>query len=292
MSIRRYLNVIILVLVFTIVFNFSVPSTSFAKDYSKATWVWNTSIIVNASQDLLSYASSNGVNMIYLQISTDIETSEYQAFIKKASAQGIKVYALDGAPKMALEAEREQVTAFLNWIEAYQQQVEEDEKFAGVHVDIEPYLLPEWQSDWQSLVTEWQSTMKYISNRAQELHLHASADMPFWFDEYQIPGNQMTLSRWLIGQFDSITIMAYRDSAELIFSFSENELKEAKEQGKTIMLGVETNPSSEIESVTFYEEGSKYMNKQLLKVQGMANKYNSFEGIAIHDYIGWKSLKK
>lgn len=261
------------------------------KPHVKATWVWNTWDIVHKPQDLISFASSKGVQELYLQVSNEVELPFYKAFNNMALKQGIRVYALDGSPSMALERERTQVKAFLSWVAEFQSKAQESEKFSGVHVDIEPYLLPEWLSDRDSVIRQWQSSMEFICRFAKQEQLHAGADMPFWFDEIPVPGQDSSLSSWMINQFDSITIMAYRDSAERILSASEQELQEAALLGKQVILAVETNPSRETPSVTFYEEGRLYMEEQLMAVQRLADEYASFGGFAVHDYHGWKSLK-
>ncbi len=255
-----------------------------------STWVWNPWLLRNSSDDLLRFAASNKIATLYLQIDAEMDVSDYAAFIRRASAQNIRVYALDGAPRWALDSGP--TDAFLNWLTAYQASAETDQRFAGIHIDTEPYLLPEWNSDRAALLTSWKSHIETLLGGAKRLGLTAEADIPFWFDEHAMPGETGTLSAWLIRRFDSVTIMAYRDSADRIADVAKNELAEAAKAGKTLRIGVETNPSSETPQVTFYEEGSSYLNVQLAAVRNKLSANPAFAGFAVHDYEGWKKLRE
>ncbi|NGZ77573.1 hypothetical protein [Saccharibacillus alkalitolerans] len=254
-----------------------------------STWVWNPWLLRSSSDDLLRFAASNHVTTLYLQIDGDMAKSDYASFIGRASAQGIQVYALDGAPRWALD--RSPSDAFIAWLSAYQSGAAANEKFAGIHVDVEPYLLPEWTSAREALLTSWKENVDSLIAGARTLGLTIEADIPFWFDEHVMPGETGTLSSWLIGRFDGITIMAYRDSAEQIAEVAKNELAEGEKLGKPIRIAVETNPSTETPQVTFYEEGASYLNSQLALVKQAVGGSSAFAGFAVHDYVGWKKLQ-
>ncbi|WP_179218700.1 hypothetical protein [Saccharibacillus sp. O23] len=267
------------------------PDRAGAREADKfSTWVWNPWLLRNSSDDLLRFAASNKVATLYLQIDADMDAADYAAFIRRASAQNIRVYALDGAPRWALD--RSLTDAFLNWLSDYQASADADQRFAGIHIDTEPYLLPEWNRDRDALLISWKSRIEALLAGAKRLGLPAEADIPFWFDEHAMPGQAGTLSAWLIGRFDSVTIMAYRDSADRIADVAKNELAEAAKAGKTLRIGVETNPSSETPQVTFYEEGSSYLNAQLDALRGKLGANAAFGGFAVHDYEGWKKLQE
>lgn len=254
-----------------------------------STWVWNPWLLRDSSDDLLRFAAANKIATLYLQIDADMDAADYAAFIGRASARNIRVYALDGAPRWALDPSL--TDAFLNWLTDYQVSADADQRFAGIHIDTEPYLLPEWNRDRGALLTSWKSHIDTLIAGAKHLGLPAEADIPFWFDEQFMPGQTSTLSAWLIGRFDSVTIMAYRDSADRIADVAKNELAEAAKAGKTLRIGVETNPSSETPQVTFYEEGSSYLNAELAALRSKLNVSPAFAGFAVHDYEGWKKLQ-
>ncbi|MNO61158.1 hypothetical protein D3C76_517960 [compost metagenome] len=257
---------------------------------TNATWLWNTKLIETSSDELISFMDHQGIEIVFLQISRNVSKSSYTNFIKNASMHQIKVYAADGAPDWALNSKLPKLTSFMTWINNYQNSVNADEKFSGIHVDIEPYLLPEWTNNFADLVAQWQSNIIYLSTEAQQMNLPLNAALPFWMDKYKTPDQNETISYWMISKLDSISLMTYRDKANTIFNLAQSELIEAELLNKKVYICVETKPSREGNQVTFYEEGAAYMYTQLINVRSKASSYPSFAGIAVHDLGGWMNL--
>ncbi|MDM5278528.1 hypothetical protein QUF95_14080 [Paenibacillus silvae] len=258
----------------------------------RATWVWDTTQIRNNAQDVLQFAVENNVNTIYLQMNRDITIPEYKSFIRLARTHNIAVDIMDGRSAWGLTESRDQIASFMDWIEAYQAQALSQEKFAGIHLDIEPHVHPQWKTNQASVITQWQGNVNYIVERAAGMNMPVGADLPFWLDNYKIPGSTMAVSSWMIRKFDSITIMAYRDTAAAIYNVAKDELIDAASVGKTISIAVETKQSKEGDFITFYEEGEAYMEDQLKLVEKMASVHPSFNGFSIHDYTSWQTLMK
>lgn len=259
--------------------------------YQKATWLWNTERIRTNPQETLSFLSQNQVNLVYLQINIDIPVSYYKSFVKASGALGIHVQALNGAPQWGLESERYRIDNFLSWVGSYQNEAAEAEKFCGIHVDVEPHVLPQWKTNQTNVIRQWQSNVLYLRSEAEKLQLPLSADIPFWLGSYKTADGKTPLSRFMISQYDSVTIMSYRDSAAAINNIAKMELEDASALGKKAFAAVETKPSSEGDFITFYGKGAAYMNEQLVQLHELAKVNPSYVGIAIHDLDGWKDLK-
>ncbi|MGW8822287.1 hypothetical protein ACWGNU_09195 [Paenibacillus lautus] len=266
------------------------PDAAEAKPSQKATWFWDTPQIKDSADDILSFAGSQGVNVLYLQMNRDVRPEYYRSFIRQAGVQGIEVHVLGGAPNWALESERLRLETFIQWTAEYQASAAPNERFTGIHVDIEPHVLAEWKTNQSSVVKQWQASVRYLVDEAHKLNLPIGSDMTFWLHTYQLPDQSMSISRWMIKQFDQIVIMAYRDQADNIYNLAATELKEADELGKEALIAVETKSSNEGAYITFFEEGTAYMEEQLSKVCTKAEKHPSFSGFAIHDYRYWKEL--
>lgn len=143
---------------------------------------------------------------------------------------------MDGRSAWGLTESRGQIASFMDWIESYQAQALSNEKFAGIHLDIEPHVHPQWKTNQASVITQWQGNVDYIVERASAMKMPVAADLPFWLDNYKIPGSTMAVSDWMIRKFDSITIMAYRDTAAAIYSVAKDELIDATSVGKKYRL--------------------------------------------------------
>ncbi|MNJ36767.1 hypothetical protein D3C77_315690 [compost metagenome] len=178
----------------------------------------------------------------------------------------------------------------MEWIGKYQLTAAEEEQFTGVHVDIEPYLLPEWKSNTNNVIKQWQSNVVYLVEESAKLGLPIAADLPFWLDKYAANDSEMSLSSWMISKYDSVTLMSYRDSATAVIELAKQELQEAETLNKRIYTGVETKYSSEGDHVSFFEEGYDYLNVQLLYLDQLGRNYRSFAGVAVHDLVGMMDL--
>ncbi len=266
------------------------PDTATAEPRQKATWFWDTPQIQDSADDILNFAASQGVNVLYLQMNRDVRPEYYRSFIRQAGDQGVEVHVLGGAPNWALESERHRLETFIQWTAEYQASAAPNERFTGIHVDIEPHVLTEWKTNQASVVKQWQASVRYLVHEAHTLNLPIGSDMTFWLHGYQLPDQSMSISRWMIQQFDQVVIMAYRDQADTIYKVAAAELKEADELGKEALIAVETKSSNEGAYITFFEEGTSYMEEQLSKVCIKAEKHPSFSGFAIHDYRYWKAL--
>lgn len=271
-------------------FSMYPPGPAEAKATQKSTWFWETPLIENATPEILDFASDQGVNVLYLQMNRDVRPEHYRKFIRLAGRQGIEVHVLGGAPNWALESERHRLETFIQWTAEYQASAAPDERFAGIHVDIEPHVLGEWKTNYDAVVKQWQNNVRYLVKEAHSLNLPIAADMTFWLHTYKLPDQSMTLSSWMIQQFDQIVIMAYRDSAQNIYNLAAAELAEADKYGKEALVAVETKSSNEGNYVTFFEEGTAFMEKELSKVTALAGGHASFSGTAVHEYRSWKEL--
>ena len=141
--------------------------------------------------------------------------------------------------------------SFIQWTAEYQASAAPNERFTGIHVDIEPHVLAEWKTNQASVVKQWQASVRYLVHEAHTLNLPIGSDMTFWLHGYKLPDQSMSISRWMIQQFDQVVIMAYRDQADTIYKVAAAELKEADELGKEALIAVETKSSNEGAYITF-----------------------------------------
>ncbi|MGG4496504.1 hypothetical protein [Brevibacillus reuszeri] len=287
----RSFSILALVTLFLFLTGFSTESKPI-----KATWIWHTNLITSEPDQILSFSKEQGVNLLYLQMDLSQKPESYRTFIRKASEAGIKVHALGGSPQWGLEAHRSRIIALIDWVLAYNQTAADEEKFSGIHLDIEPYLLPQWKTDQASVVSQWKANAEAYTSRAQtDPALEIGCDIPFWLDKVFLPDDSTTaLSKWLIDKHDHVTIMSYRDRVEgsnSITALVTEEIAWADELGKSILLAVETKESHEGNHLSFYEEGKTYMNHMLARLTELMSVHPSFKGIAIHSYEHWVALK-
>lgn len=262
----------------------------------KATWLWHTKDIVDKADEQLEFLVAEDATIVYLQVNRSIKNSDYYTFIQKANKLGIEVHALDGSSKWVQTPDQSRATKFFEWVADYQEQAPEDAKFAGIHLDVEPYVLKEWKTMYNQVVLNYQNLFITAKQWAKDMELPLDADIPFWFDKrfYDNKYGNGVLSEWIIDHTDSVTIMAYRDKAvgsNGIIALSRTEIEYAEKVGKPVSIAVETRKSSEGEYLTFYEETRDQMNQQLTIVENEFKNKTSFKGFSIHAINHWMDMK-
>lgn len=262
-----------------------------AKD--RATWLWNPWMIVNDESGTLSFLQIKQVNKVYLQIDRDIPLKVYRSFISKASANGIRIYALDGAPDWVSPKGYTSQNQLMNWVGNYQSTSTNAQKFSGIHLDVEPYLYSGWTTNQADTIKSYQALLTKAKTSAASMKLPLESDIPFWFDTitYKNTYGKGMLAEWVITNTNSVTVMAYRDSSSAIIDLVKTEIGLAAKHGKSLVIGVETGQSSEGNNLTFFEEGETYMNGQLGAVKSYYAATSGFNGVAIHHVGSWMTMK-
>lgn len=259
-----------------------------------STWLWDTVKIVHEREATLTFLEEKQVKHVYLQINRNINATYYKEFISEAASMNIKVYALDGDPNWGTTSKG--FTSFLSWVTTYQQGADVNEKFVGIHLDIEPYLSPLWTSNYKAAVNKYQNALIAASKTAKSLDISFAVDIPFWFDEmnYKNKHGKGNLAKWAIGLTDEVSIMAYRDKAvgpNGIIELVKYEMNLANTLNKKVNIAVETMNLGNDGFLTFYEEGQAEMNTQLELVLNSYGNYPSFNGFSVHHVGSWMTLK-
>lgn len=179
------------------------------------------------------------------------------------------------------------------------------ERFDGVNVDIEPYILPEFNAEKPTVQLQYLDVLQKMIDRrnAAGIDLPFGPAIPRWFDssegakEITWNGETKWLSEHVQDLSDYISIMDYRDVADGgvgIIAQAQGELSYANMIGKpnSVVIGVETldiASSGDPETITFREEGRTYMEAELDKVYAAFQSDPAFAGIAMHHYdsIRW-----
>jgi hypothetical protein len=272
----------------------SVPvTTPVTAPAIKATWVWYTAEAFKNLDVTFNQMKTNGINLVYLQQDVDIPNDKYAAFIKRANSLGIEVHALAGEPNWVLPEKHIKMYKFIDWVKNYNLSVKPDERYKGIHLDVEPFTTKEWQLDQDKMLGLWRDTVTgFVQETKLETGLPTGVDIPFWLYKFDIPdgrGGRTTLSKFIIDHFDTTTLMAYRDNTTEITGVSSNELNEAEALHKPFLLSVETlqNPDS---FITFYGKGKKKLNKEMGDLNEKLKNLKSYKGYAVHEFSSWNKL--
>lgn len=260
----------------------------------KGTWIWDSQIIKQDQEKIISFAKMKGVTSIYLQVNRDIDPAIYEGFIRKAKSEGIQVEALEGRPEWVYKSKQEDIRKFITWVKTYNSFVSPEASFTGLHFDIEPYTLSEWTKDNKAIIESWMDNLRLIEKETRGSGLKIAIDVPYWLNTINVPGKDYSMSAWLLEKFDCLVIMNYRNHAIGSNGIVENAqamLREASTLKKKVVVAVETVKSTEGPRVSFYSMSNEVMEKELQSAHNQLARYASYAGFAVHDFKSWQDMK-
>ncbi|MDT8862982.1 hypothetical protein N0O92_22705 [Alkalihalobacillus sp. MEB130] len=265
-------------------------STHNKKPTIESTWMWNTSTLIEEAERYREFMMEKGVSKLYVQIDPSIEVKKYQLFIQEASVNGIDIYAMDGAKDWVYSSN--ELIEKLAWLDSYQQLSNEQSRFKGLLLDVEPYLLEEWNDEKTSLLEGYQVIVEEAYNYTQENNLPFEVAIPFWFHELKIGGQPFleTISTFV----DTYVIMSYRTDL-----YGENGFHALVEPNfhtlfsneANIVLTIETETlKGEEKYISFAEKDEADMNDFIKKVNQHYKQYSQFNGVSVHHIESWMDV--
>jgi len=282
----------------------------------RAIWIWETSTYRMLSDagfraESITFLKSRAINTVYLYADSfqkqDLlvtDPATYAALIRELHQRGFQVHALLGSAYLqtqqyVLPEKQAQAEEMISKVFAYNRGWPKTDRFDGVHVDIEPYLLPGWSTNKVRLATRYLALAQIFLDQREKYDsaIPIGAAVPFWYDSIKDmvwQGQNRPLNEHVQNLYDYIAIMDYRDKAEGrdgIIRHAENELTYAATIGRSVIIGVETGPNK-LDKVTFFEEGAEHMERELRIASEQVKKYSSWSGFAIHDFDRLRTLRE
>ena len=162
--------------------------------------------------------------------------------------------------------------------------------FAGIHLDVEPYLSDGWTTDLQATLRR--HTWRCWTRCVPASTLPLEADVPFWFGEYTVGAEEPGRRGAQAGQRGhGDELPGHRTGPNSMLAISQDWLARGAAAGKRVRLGAETSPLPDCSHCTFAEEGATRLRQELAKVDAATRKTAAFGGIAVHRYGTWRALK-
>lgn len=275
----------------------------------KALWHWNSAETLpdeSRVAALLELCQSHGITDLYSQILYSYEGDQVQLrqideqrkFNSAAAARGIAVHALDGAPEYVLA---ENHSRMIHWTEAIgklNRQWLPEEGFHGIHLDNEPYVLPQWRDDARrpSVIVDYIDLNQRLSKLAAQYNLEFGVDIPFWWDlrdevghakfTYRTAEGSVPILRALFPLIDNVGIMSYRDRVtgpNGLIALCNTEFQLGREHGVDVLAAAELGAGDDVEpGTTFGVYPWPYFRSQLTTLEKILPHTPGCAGIAIH----------
>jgi hypothetical protein len=245
----------------------------------KAIWVWNTkTIAVNRETEHLfvDFLVRQHFTEVFLAIpyeqgaatetgSMPVNRAVLSPIVSLLHAKGIRVHALIGDRNFALPQWHSYATSTVENIIRFNAESKRLERFDGIHLDVEPYLLPGFNSPRHGKILEgYLGLLSKVSDQARRAKLIFGADIPFWYSEpdeftrrintIQFGGSAKPIYQHVLDIVDNVAVMCYRTTSsglDGVVAHSLGEIRYAQQAGKTVFVGLETGPVSDERILTF-----------------------------------------
>jgi len=275
---------------------------------TRALWVWGASAAIvsdsRAQDEFFSFIAAPGgdaslrINRLYFfgdNLGISSNPAPVRAFLRRAHQSGIAVEYLTGDAAWALPGMGYNATARVDKVIAFNTGAT-DERFDGIHFDIEPYLLAEWNSNRASVSANFVNILKESRAKitASGQNLSLAADIPTWYS-FTVPEiwQPITVADTPLS---NATIMNYFDSkANFLFGYGGADVSggigpNLRASGALpLTFGAETGITDP--STTFFEEGRTALAETFAAAAQTYSGTNGFGGLAIHHFDSLRSLK-
>lgn len=204
-------------------------------EYGRALWIWDPSKILAFQTErdkLFVLCQELNLSTLWIQVAPDEDghlenAGQWRLFIAQANDYGVAIHALHGQPEWAISRNHREPRDVLEAIIRFNNASTDKEKFAGVHYDIEPYILPEWhrRDRRADLLQQYLALLDVLATRAAQVGLRFGVDIPFWWDlpdpddpsvaitDVSFRGTTKSTTQHLVEMLDNIGLMNYRDRA-------------------------------------------------------------------------------
>lgn len=248
-------------------------------------WVWCWS----DAGSVVRFARTHAVGTLFVAVPADLTTSpsltRVHALVTQARSAGLHVDALGGDPGWVDDP---------TWaVDRWLRPAVATGLFTGLHVDVEPWTTAAWTTRRSTTISAYLTLLDRLGSASGTLPLEI--DIPFWFDRITARERSM-LDREAMSRVSAVTLMAYRDTAvgtDGTLDVAAAGLAAAADQGRPARIGQETTrlglDPTEVKQ-TFHGHTLTRMNDQLAQVDSGASAYETYAGVAIHDYTGFAAM--
>ncbi len=239
-------------------------------------------------ETLFADMKSLGITEVYQAISDSIESDVVEEFLASAQEKQMSVYLLVGEPDWALEEDAENLIEKIDRVVEINALVEEEAHLKGIMVDVEPYLLDEWDEDSDELMKSYVESMKCAHEYATKQGVRMILCIPYFYDNKEYDEELETL---IADGCDGVAVMNYYRNSEI--SNIKEEVAYVEKYDKIIISIYEMKEAGShglTEKNTYHELGFDVVKENFKE---MLEEYEESKiKMAYHDYEAMKEVMK
>lgn len=296
-------------------------------------WEWRnpSQASEGLTSDDLKLLKSQGVTAIYVSLNDLVDVAEMpdseekialleekflnlSNYVAVAANEGIKVHALYGNKNWASSSHNYLNGIAIDMVADYNQTASNSSRLAGIHFDHEPFSLPLFEEDPDTVLEEYLQTYELITQQMNGLNVSGpdqeplilGIDTPYWLDGSN--NNVRQLDRegivlypiyhlfHILEQYDAseVVLMSYRNTVEdsggtLQLVKDELEYAQKNKLNTKIKVGQELN-DEEPASITYYGKSKQYLFNNLVLIDENLSNYPNYGGIVLHELSSYQMM--
>ena len=224
--------------------------------------------------------------------SLEKQAREFAQFLREAHRSGLKVEYLSAIGPLANEKEKEVTLLELDMILEYNKSRPPEERWDGIHYDIEPHTTPEWKNDSSSIWARNRSFFQEARLRVDQYLQEDPSDFKLGLD---IPTfHTRKRLQDIFESMDYAGLMNYHDRPQVMIKMARPTLEAAESMGKKVKIYTECMSPTEAwgvgKSNTFAEEGHEYLEHALDQFLLEFRDHPAFGGFGYHQLQTYRNL--
>lgn len=225
------------------------------------------------------------------------------AFVRRCTAKGMRVSALlghGGKEVLSWFADGQgypEITAYIEGVAAFNACLPADQRFYGVHLDIEPDM----SDDYRTYRSQLRRFLLYARSLCDRHSLRLEMDVTAWYDDSQLAvdedGREVRMGDVVTNACQAITIMAYRANAADQLAIASYLIDAAQRNGCAVNLGCETGTPESLGEEAFityanyspeFHAAEQHKLRQALEEKHLTAGY----GLAVHWINSWYAMNR
>lgn len=217
-----------------------------------AIFSWDKETVLEDGASTDDFLKQYDTNRLFQSFSSDLSVEEIQLF-REAISEDIAVYQLIGTPEWARAEGRERLLEEAERVVDLNQQLPTDQQIKGLVVDVEPYVLDDFDWDDETLQLSFMANMKELYDYVRAYDLEMIIVIPYFYDT---KGYTNVLDFLITEASTEIAIMNYYRNNEIEHMMYEANIAQFADIPVTTIY--EFKPPGEYgltERNTYYDEG-------------------------------------
>lgn len=246
---------------------------------------WHSSAVTEERDTLLEAMAALELTVLYQELSRELSQKTVRDFLTAGAQAGVTVYALLGEHEWALEDDAAACCRAIDRIAALNRGVAREARIRGVVLDVEPYLLKQWQEDEAAVMDRYLGMLASAYSHAEAKGLALIVCIPYFYDN---KGLDVQLETLIGDCCDGVAVMNYYKGKEAEHLLTEAAL--TRQYQKPLVTIFELQPPGEhdlTEQNTYYNDGLTAVTKAWREIQAQLS--DCALSMALHD---WRTLQE